>query len=384
MTSMTKRNKKSENDTIIWNNIRCFYPQGSASEATLVGLLVAKDKTLRRLLQEDPTLDEEGVKGRLIAYTSDQCNSSVEKSGLLGSMKMRLLKSDKDGRLRGDTLKQAFEEDRASGLIPCYVVANLGTTGTCAFDPLYELGPVCNEAQVWLHVDAAYAGSAFLCPEYRDLMKGVEYADSFDFNPHKWMLVTFDCSAMWVKRGYDIINAFNVQRIYLPDVEDTTVPDYRHWQMPLGRRFRALKLWSTIRLYGAAGLRNHIRTQINHALYFAKLVRSDDRFVVEPEPSMGLTCFRLKGGDAITKTLLENLTAKKKIFMVAATYRGRYILRFVVCSRLVTKTDVEYSWSQIKEEADAICPQKIHMKQQIPAINHIEDIDTINYYEKSK
>ncbi|XP_011548130.2 aromatic-L-amino-acid decarboxylase-like [Plutella xylostella] len=356
--------------------------QGSASEATQVGLLVAKDKTIRRLLEADPTLSEGEVAARLVAYTSDQCNSSVEKAGLLGNMKMRLLKADSNGRLRGETVKQAFDEDIAQGLIPCYMVANLGTTGTCAFDPLYEIGPVCNEANVWLHVDAAYAGAAFICPEYRHLMKGVEYADSFDFNPHKWLLVNFDCSAMWVKRGYELVNAFNVQRIYLTDTDtNVKVPDYRHWQMPLGRRFRALKLWTVMRLYGAEGLRNHIRNHISLALHFANLVRSDDRFLVEPEPSMGLVCFRLRDGDSTTKLLLDNLTAKKNLFMVAATYRGRYIIRFVVCSRLTTKEDVEYSWMKIKEEADLISSNKVTLKSQIPAINHIPVLSSC---EKSK
>ncbi|XP_028162826.1 3,4-dihydroxyphenylacetaldehyde synthase-like [Ostrinia furnacalis] len=356
--------------------------QGSASEATLVGLLVAKEKTVRRLLKQNPSLDEGSIKAKLIAYTSDQCNSSVEKSGLLGSMTMRLLKSDADGRLRGDTLKKAFKEDLAQGLIPCYVVANLGTTGTCAFDPLYELGPICNEYDVWLHVDAAYAGAAFICPEYRHLMKGVEFADSFDFNPHKWLLVNFDCSAMWVKDGLELIKTFDVQRIYLDDIKtDTKVPDYRHWQIPLGRRFRALKLWTVINIYGAEGLRKHIRNQIDLAQHFAKLVRSDDRFVIEPEPSMGLVCFRLKDGDKITKSLLENLTKKKKVFMVAGAFRGRYIIRFVVCSRLTKREDIDFSWNNVKYEADLICKPEIHNKPKIPALEHIE---TITISEKSK
>ncbi|KAI5641440.1 pyridoxal-dependent decarboxylase conserved domain-containing protein [Phthorimaea operculella] len=356
--------------------------QGSASEATLVGLLVAKEKTVRKLMKDDPTLDDGEIKARLVAYTSDQCNSSVEKAGLLGSMKMRLLKADADGRLRGDTLKKAFEEDISQGLIPCYVIANLGTTGTCAFDPLHELGPVCNEAGVWLHVDAAYAGTAFICPEYRHLMKGIEFCDSFDVNPHKWMLVNFDCSAMWVKNGYDLINTFDVQRIYLDDVKTSIkIPDYRHWQMPLGRRFRSLKLWTVMRLYGSEGLRNHIRTQISLAQHFAKLARSDSRVIVEPEPSMGLVCFRLAEGDKLTKKLLENLTEKKKVYMVAGSYRGRYMIRFVVCSRVTKKYDIEYSWNIIQDEIDLLVSQEIHTKTPIPAINQL---DAMKICEKSQ
>ncbi|XP_049867355.1 3,4-dihydroxyphenylacetaldehyde synthase-like [Pectinophora gossypiella] len=356
--------------------------QGSASEATLVGLLVAKEKTVRKLLKMNPNLDEGEIKAKLVAYTSDQCNSSVEKAGLLGSMKMRLLKADADGRLRGDTLKKAFEEDIEQGLIPCYVIANLGTTGTCAFDPLHELGPVCNAAGVWLHVDAAYAGAAFICPEYRHLMKGIEFVDSFDVNPHKWMLVNFDCSAMWVKNGYDLINTFDVQRIYLDDIKTTIkIPDYRHWQMPLGRRFRALKLWTVLRIYGAEGLRNHIRNQISLAQYFAKLARADNRVVVEPESSMGLVCFRLIDGDKVTKKLLENLTEKKKVYMVAGSYRGRYMIRFVICSRVTKKEDIDYSWNTIKEEINVLCSEEIHTKTQIPAIQHL---DAVKLCEKSK
>lgn len=359
--------------------------QGSASEATLVGLLVAKEKTVRKMMKLNPDLDEDEIKPKLVAYTSDQCNSSVEKAGLLGSMKMKLLKADSNARLRGETLKQAMEEDRAQGLIPCYVIANLGTTGTCAFDALTEIGPVCREADVWLHIDAAYAGAAFMCPEYRHLMNGVEYADSFDVNAHKWMPVAFDCSAMWVKNGYDLINAFDVQRIYLDDVQtDIKIPDYRHWQMPLGRRFRSLKLWMVMRIYGAEGLRNHVRTQISLAQHFANLVRADDRFIVEPEPSMALVCFRLKDGDNINKKLLKNLTNKKKVFMVAGSYRERYVIRFVVCSRLTNKEDIEYSWNEIKTEADLICQDKIHAKvhakTQIPSL----EIVARELCEKSK
>ncbi|XP_068621637.1 aromatic-L-amino-acid decarboxylase [Battus philenor] len=357
--------------------------QGSASESTLVCLLAAKDKMIRKLIKDSPHLEPDDIRNKLVAYTSDQCNSSVEKAGVLGSMKMRLLKSDAFGKLRGVTLKKAFDDDKAKGLIPCYVIANVGTTGTCAFDPLSELGPICQEYNVWLHVDAAYAGSAFVCPEYREWMNGVEYADSFDINAHKWLLVNFDCSVMWVKDGYDLINAFDVQRIYLDDVKSTLkIPDYRHWQMPLGRRFRALKLWSVMKTYGAEGIRTHIRNHISLAQHFAKLVESDERFIIEPEPAMGLVCFRLKDGDILTRKLLENLTAKKKVFMVAATYRDRYIIRWVVCSLHTKKEDVEFSWSNIKQEADLICLNQINAK---PKITNIENIEKLGICEeKSK
>ncbi|KAJ8969859.1 hypothetical protein NQ314_001543 [Rhamnusium bicolor] len=258
--------------------------QGSASEVTFV------------------ELTEADIKGKLVAYSSDQSNSSVEKAGLLGSMPMRLLPSDKQGRLTAATLIEAIEKDKSQGLIPCYVVANLGTTPTCAFDDLSELGPVCNRENIWLHVDAAYAGTAFVCPEYRHLMKGVEYSDSFNFNPHKWMLVNFDCSAMWVKDAKYLVEAFNVERIYLKDNHKGLAPEYRHWQISLGRRFRALKLWFVLRIYGVEGIQKHVRHQISLAQYFEKLVKSDKRFQLCTS-SMGLVCFRLKGeGQPYTST----------------------------------------------------------------------------------
>ncbi|XP_038219872.1 3,4-dihydroxyphenylacetaldehyde synthase 2-like [Zerene cesonia] len=336
---------------------------GSATEAMFVCMLAAKSKMFHSLRKLDDNLDEHQTKTKFVAYTSNQSNAAVEKCGILGSMKMRLLKSDSNGRLRGDTLRCAFEEDKANGLVPCFVVATLGTTGICAFDPLYELGPICKEYNVWMHVDAAYAGAGFICPENRYLMQGMEYADSFDVNVHKWLLVNLDCSALWVRNGYDLIRTFDVQRVYLDDVNmDLRIPDYRHWQMPLGRQFRSLKLWTVMKIYGAEGLRKHIRSQINYAKYLAKLVRSDERFVVDPEPSMGLVCIRLVEGDKMTKKLLNNLVESRQTFMVGAYHRNRLVIRVAICSQLTTKTDVENSWAIIRNEASKLIMSDISDK----------------------
>lgn len=328
--------------------------QGSASEATLVGLLAARERTVRRVKSLHPEWDEGTIRSKLVAYTSDQSNSSVEKSGLLGAMPMRLLPTDDKCSLRGSTLLDAVKNDTNAGLIPCYVVATLGTTGTCAFDNLNEIGPVCNDNYLWLHVDAAYAGAAFVCPEYRYLMSGVQYADSFNFNPHKWMLVNFDCSAMWVKNSNCLIDAFNVDRIYLSHDKQGLAPDYRHWQIPLGRRFRALKLWFVLRLYGVEGLQKHIRHTIKLAKIFENLVRSDSRFEIVTEVSMGLICFRMKGENNLTRQLLDRLSARKKIYIVAATYREKLIVRFVVCSRFSKEEDIHFAWNEIVSQASEI------------------------------
>ncbi|GLH07306.1 Histidine decarboxylase [Gryllus bimaculatus] len=220
--------------------------QTTASEATLVSLLAGRTEALRRLRHHGCCrLQDAELNSRLVAYTSDQAHSSVEKAALIGLVRMRFLESDAALALRGDTLRAAVLHDRAKGLVPFYVCATLGTTGACSFDNLNEIGPICEKEGMWLHVDAAYAGTAFLCPEYRCWLSGVHYAHSFAFNPSKWMMVHFDCTAMWVKNSAALHRTFN------------------HWQIPLSKRFRALKLWFVLRSYGIKGLQAHVRENID-------------------------------------------------------------------------------------------------------------------------
>lgn len=307
-----------------------------------------------------PEMDEQVIRTKLVAYTSDQSNSSVEKSGLLGAVPMRLLPTDDECKLRGSTLEEAMKKDRAAGLIPFYVVATLGTTGTCAFDPLDELGPICNRDFVWLHVDAAYAGAAFACPEYRYLMKGLELIDSFNFNPHKWLLVNFDCSALWVKNAQYLVEAFNVDRIYLKHQHEGVAPDYRHWQIPLGRRFRALKVWFALRSYGVEGIRKIIRTHVQQAQYFAELMSKDSRFEIVLKVTLGLICFRLKGPDTLTKQLIDKITARKNLYVIPATYKKQLIIRFVVCSRMTEIRDLDFAWNEILSQANEVLAHENH------------------------
>ncbi|XP_023105943.1 aromatic-L-amino-acid decarboxylase isoform X2 [Felis catus] len=189
--------------------------QGSASEATLMALLAARTKATRRLQAASPGLTQGAIMEKLVAYSSDQAHSSVERAGLIGGVKMKAIPSDGKFAMRGSALQEAMERDRAEGLIPFFVVATLGTTSCCSFDSLLEVGPICNKEDMWLHIDAAYAGSSFICPEFRHLLNGVEFADSFNFNPHKWLLVNFDCSAMWVKKRTDLTGAFKLDPVYL-------------------------------------------------------------------------------------------------------------------------------------------------------------------------
>lgn len=344
-----------------------FSIQGSASEASLVALLAAKDKLVRSIREENSQISAAEIKGKLIAYSSDQSNSSVEKAGIIGSMTMRLLPSDEDGSLRGPTLQEAIRKDRQAGLIPCFVIASLGTTGTCAFDNLGEIGPICKEEGIWLHIDAAYAGSVFICPEYRYLMKGIELSDSFNFNPHKWMLTNFDCSCMWVKDARHVMDAFNVDRIYLQHNKISDLPDYRHWQIPLGRRFRALKLWFVLRTYGVEGIQQYIRKDIGLAKHFESLVESDNRFEACTS-ALALVTFRIKGDDSLTQQLLDYLNGDKTLYVIPCHYRGKLVIRFVIASRMTQKHDVDTAWKVICEQTSKILA---------PKPKSIEDVDTV-------
>ncbi|XP_075351773.1 aromatic-L-amino-acid decarboxylase isoform X5 [Mycteria americana] len=245
----------------------------------------------------------------------------------------------------------AGKDGRGGGVIQ--FCATLGTTPCCSFDKLVELGPICTKENIWMHIDAAYAGSAFICPEFRHLLNGVEFADSFNFNPHKWLLVNFDCSAMWVKKRSDLTGAFKLEPLYLQHhhQESGLVTDYRHWQIPLGRRFRSLKLWFVLRMYGVTGLQEHIRKHVRLSHQFEHLVLQDERFELCAEVVLGLVCFRLKGSNDLNKALLESINEAKKIHLVPCHLREKFVLRFAICSRTVESTHVKFAWQHISQLA---------------------------------
>ncbi|KAL1402813.1 hypothetical protein pipiens_005907 [Culex pipiens pipiens] len=329
--------------------------QGSASESIFVAVLVAREQAVRRLKVEHPELTESEIRGRMVAYTSDQSNSAVEKSGILGAIKMRLLPANDDCVLRGSTLIKAVEEDKANGLFPVIMVATLGTTGTCAYDKLEEIGPYCNENNIWLHIDAAYAGASFCLPEYAWIKKGLEAADSLNFNLHKWLFVNFDCCAMWFKDANRITDAFSVDRIYLQHKYQgqSKAPDYRHWQIQLGRRFRSLKVWVTLKTMGAEKIRELIRFHISLAQKLEAYAQADDRFGGDFfHPSTGV--LPSQGEDALSKQLLENITKRKKIYMIPATFQGKFILRFMIGGIDPQPADIDYAWNEIKTQTDVL------------------------------
>ncbi|CAH1785663.1 unnamed protein product [Owenia fusiformis] len=329
--------------------------QGTASESTLVALLAARHKAVHDYRQTHPDVkNDEEVAAKLVAYCSDNAHSSVERAGLLGHVKIMQLPADDKHSLRGDTLQEAINKDKSQGLIPCFVCATLGTTLSCGFDNTKELGTVCEKEGIWMHIDAAYAGSAFICPEYRYLLDGVEHAMSFDFNPHKWLLVNFDCSAMWFKDTSYMVEAFKVEPLYLRHNNTGSVPDFRHWQIPFGRRFRSLKLWFVLRLYGVKALQEYIRKHITLAHEFEALVVKDDRFEITAEVIMGLVCFRIKGPNEPNEKLLKLINEDGRIHLVPSKINDTYFIRFAVCAKSTESKDITYAWSVITELATGI------------------------------
>ncbi|XP_015422358.1 PREDICTED: aromatic-L-amino-acid decarboxylase [Myotis davidii] len=254
-------------------------------------------------------------------------------------------------------LPEAFlaEKGGAGGGV-IQVVATLGTTPCCSFDCLSEVGPLCNWEDLWLHVDAAYAGSAFICPEFRHFLDGVEFADSFNFNPHKWLLVNFDCSAMWVRKRADLTGAFKLDPVYLRHGHQDSglITDYRHWQLPLGRRFRSLKMWFVFRLYGVTGLQAHIRKHVQLAREFEAAVQRDPRFEICAEVTLGLVCFRLKGPNKLNEDLLDRINGAKEIHLVPCHLRDKFVLRFAICSRTAESAHVQQAWAHIQALATAL------------------------------
>lgn len=319
-------------------------------------MLTAREQSVQRLKLKYPDMSESDIRGKLVMYSSDQSNSAVEKSAHLAAVPIRLLSVDDNQSLRGETFRIAVEEDLKNGKFPIACITTLGTTGTCAFDNLNEIGPICQKHDIWLHIDAAYAGSALCCPEFRPLMQGIEYCDSFNFNLHKWMMVNFDCCAMWFKNADTVVDAFTIDRIYLNHQYQgqSKAPDYRHWQVPLGRRFRALKVWITLRTIGAEKIRANIRYHCQLAKLFEKKVQNDSRFEIVSKTMMGLVCFRLKGDCQNTQELLDRITDRKLIYMIPAKCHGKLMIRFAVCGLKPEDQDIEFAWNEISSQADLV------------------------------
>jgi aromatic-L-amino-acid decarboxylase len=324
--------------------------QDTASSSSLCALLAARERAT------EFAVNRRGGDGRLTAYSSSQAHSSIEKAvkiAGLGMENLRLIEVDEKLAMRPDALAQAMDDDRNAGRMPVFVCATVGTTSSNALDPLPEIGKICRERGVWLHVDAAMAGTAALCPEFRYIHSGLELADSYCFNPHKWMFTNFDCDCFFVADRKVLIKTLSVLPEYLRNkaTESGAVIDYRDWQIPLGRRFRALKLWFVIRHYGVEGLQHHIRQHIEIAQKFAGWVRDDKRFEIAAPAPLNLVCFRHRGGDEANQALLDRLNRSGDLYLIHTRLHDRLTLRLCVGQTYTELRHVERAWKRIQEEA---------------------------------
>jgi aromatic-L-amino-acid decarboxylase len=324
--------------------------QDTASSASLCALLAARERATNF------TSNKRGCNGKLVAYTSSQAHSSVEKDvriAGLGLDNLRVIEVDANFAMHPEALARQIEQDRRGGLVPCFVCATIGTTSSNAIDPLPQIGRLCQQNSVWLHVDAAMSGTAALCPEFRHIHDGVELADSYTFNPHKWMFTNFDCNCFYVADRKALIQTLSVLPEYLRNkaTESGAVIDYRDWQIPLGRRFRALKLWFVIRHHGVEGLQYHIRRHIELAQQFADWVKNDSRFELAAPAPLNLVCFRHKGGDEVNQALMDRLNRSGDLYLTHTRLNDRFTLRFCVGQTNTMQRHVERAWQRIQEEA---------------------------------
>jgi aromatic-L-amino-acid/L-tryptophan decarboxylase len=326
--------------------------QDTASSATLCALLAARERAL------GGTATDGGLTGTLTAYASTQAHSSVEKAmGIagLGRRQLRGVAVDGTFAMRPEALEAAITTDRAAGRTPCFAVATVGTTSSTAIDPVRPIAEICRRHGLWLHVDAALAGNAAVCPEFRHLHEGLDLADSYCVNPHKWLLTNFDLDCFYVADRAALVRALSILPEYLRNraTEAGAVIDYRDWQVPLGRRFRALKLWFVMRSYGLDGLRRHIRHHVALARDFADRVAADPRFeVVAPVP-LNLVCFRLRGDDGPNERLLARLNDSGALFLTHTKLDGRFVLRLAIGGTYTTARHVAAAWERIRAEAAA-------------------------------
>jgi aromatic-L-amino-acid decarboxylase len=317
--------------------------QSSASEATLVAILSARWRATRGAVNTD------GDTTRLVAYATAHAHSSIEK-GLriagIGTERTRIVPHDASFAMDAKALAGVIDTDRAAGLVPFFVCANHGTTSSMAFDPTPDIGAVCTERSVWLHVDAAMSGIAALVPEHRWVNEGVELADSYCTNPHKWMGVNFDCDLYWTADRQSLLGALSILPEYLRSAaaETGAAIDYRDWQVPLGRRFRALKLWFAIRLDGLSSFQTMIRRHVELTQQLAAAVRRDERFeIVAPAP-LNLLCIRLVAGDEATDTLISAANATGQVLFTRTVLDGMTVLRFSIGTRSTEARHVLGAW----------------------------------------
>ncbi|CAK7349968.1 unnamed protein product [Dovyalis caffra] len=335
--------------------------QNTTSEAVLVTLIAARDRVLNNI----------GVQNlsKLVVYGSDQTHAMFPKACKVAGINpcnIRLIPTTIDScfSLSPVALRTVVEADVAAGLVPLYLCATVGTTSTTAVDPIGLLADVANAYGMWVHVDAAYGGSACICPEFTHHFNGIESVDSLSLSPHKWLLTYLDCCCLWVKNPSLLVMALSTNPEYLRNnpSESDSVVDFKDWQIGTGRRFKSLRLWLVLRSHGTANLQSHIRSDIRMAKTFERLLKSDPRFEIVVPRQFALVCFRLNPDnqcrfdhtELLNRKLLESVNSTGRVYMTHTIVGGVYILRFAVGATLTEESHVAAAWKLIKEAADAL------------------------------
>uniref|UniRef100_A0A9I9CFG8 Tyrosine/DOPA decarboxylase 1-like n=2 Tax=Cucumis melo TaxID=3656 RepID=A0A9I9CFG8_CUCME len=332
--------------------------QGTTCEAILCTLVAARDMKLKEIGREKMS--------KLVVYGSDQTHMSLQKAVQVAGFSeenFRVIKTTKSESfgLSPASLKMAIQSDIQKGFIPLYLCATIGTTSTNAVDPLDSLCDIAQQNGIWVHVDAAYAGSACICPEFRHFMNGVEKANSFSLNAHKWFFSAPDCCCLWLKDPSGLRNSLSVNPTYLKNraTDSGEVVDYKDWQITLSRRFRAMKLWVVMKSYGVANLRKFLRSHVKMAKIFEGLVERDERFEVAVPRNFGMVCFRLsldevQKSNMFSLKLLEGINKTGRVYMTHAVVDGMYLIRFAAGGTMTEERHVIMAWKLVQEVAEKI------------------------------
>jgi len=332
--------------------------QDSASSSTLAAILSARERASGFSINDQGFTSKEKFR----IYCSTETHSSIDKAvkiAGLGRMNLKKISVDKQFALNPDALEQAIVQDMANGFNPMCVIATIGTTSSTAIDPIERIATICNKYNIWLHIDAAFAGTALILPEYRWMIKGIETANSFVFNPHKWMFTNFDCSAFFVKDKEPLLRTFEILPEYLRTTTRGKVNDYRDWGVQLGRRFRALKLWFVIRNFGVEGLQEKIRMHIELGQYFSKLVEKHPDFEILAPVLFNVICFRyipeglndMDRINALNELLIKDLNKSGSIYLTHTRLGSKYTLRMVIAQTNVMQQHVDKAWELICSSA---------------------------------
>ena len=339
--------------------------QDTASTSALTAIIAARERATKF------ESNKKGNQQKLVAYISTQTHSSIEKAvkiAGIGTDNLRLIDVDEKFAMRSDLLKTQIQKDKKEGFTPFFICAALGTTSSNAIDPIKEIGEICQTENCWFHIDAAMSGTAMLCPEFRHFQNGVELADSYCFNPHKWMFTNFDCDVFWVANREELINTFSILPEYLRNqaTESGEVFDYRDWHIQLGRRFRSLKLWFVIRHYGVEGLQYHIRKHVEISMKFTEWVNQSENFEIFVEPPFNLICFSHKAGNKFNMELMHAVNKTGNAFFTHTKLNNKVILRMSIGQTNTEEKHVKATWNLIQEKAELLFEKEKGQQERRP------------------